>query len=86
MDLAESTLISKVTIIKTRSTTIAFFSSSPFFLLALSFPLFFPIVSVILELIGPKKNVLYNELSQMTLRDTAYTNPTLKFLNYNLRF
>ena len=32
---------SKVAIIKTKSATIAFFSSPPFFLLALSFSLFF---------------------------------------------
>ena len=25
-------------------------------------------------------------LSQMMLSDTAYTNPTLKLLNYNLKF
>ena len=44
-------------IIKTKSATIAFFSSPPFFLLglALSFLLFFSLVSVSFELIGAKK-------------------------------
>ena len=48
--------VSNVAIIKTKSATIAFFSSPPFFLLALFlFLLSFSFVSVILEFIGPKK-------------------------------
>ena len=61
MDLLRRTVFfgqksnSKVAIIKTKSATTAFFSSPPLFLLALSFFLSFSLVSVILELIGPKK-------------------------------
>ena len=48
--------ISKVAIIKTESATIAFFSSPPFFLPALSFsPFLFASPTVILELLGFKK-------------------------------
>ena len=45
----------KVAIIKTKSATVAFFSSPPFFLLALSFSPLLSFVSVILELTGLKK-------------------------------
>ena len=45
--------IFKVAIIKTKSAIIAFFSSPPFFLLAL-FSFSFPFFSVLLQLIGPK--------------------------------
>ena len=48
------TTIFKVAIIKTESATIDFFSSSPFFLLALSFLFSVPFVTVILSLSGPK--------------------------------
>ena len=54
--------ISKVAIMKIKGAAIAFFSSPPFFLLALSFSLFLLFVSVIFELIGPnspKKKPLF---------------------------
>ena len=52
--------IFKVAIIKTKSATIKpFFSSLPFFLLALSFSPSFSFVSVILELIAHKKPVFW---------------------------
>ena len=47
--------IFKVAIIKTESATFLFFSSPPFFLLALFF-LSFSFFSVLLQLIGPKKS------------------------------
>ena len=62
MDLLRPTVFSaKVAIIKTKDAVIAFFSSPTFFLLALSCsPLIsFPLVSVILELIGLKKPALF---------------------------
>ena len=57
---------SKVAIIKTKSATIAFFSSPPSFLLALSFSpiLFFSFVSVILELIAHKKPAFWRLFTQ----------------------
>ena len=47
--------ISKVAIIKTKSATIAFFSSPPFLLLPLSFSPFLFLCYVILEILGVKK-------------------------------
>ena len=48
--------IFKVAVIKTKSATIAFFSSPPFHLLALLFLLSFSFVTVILELLGLNKH------------------------------
>ena len=55
------TTIFKVAIIKTKSATIDFFSSSPFFLLALSFSPFLSLRYCDFELIGPKKQSRENE-------------------------
>ena len=55
-----------VAIIKTKSATIAFFSSPLFFLLALSFSPPFSFVGVILELIGLKKPAFWRLFTQMT--------------------
>ena len=57
----------KLAIIKTESTTIAFFSSPSFPLLALSFFLLsFSFVTVILELLGLKKPAFWRLFTQMT--------------------
>ena len=53
--------LAKVAIIKTMSAAIAFFSSSPFFLLALSFSPFLCLRYCDFELIGPKKQSRENE-------------------------
>ena len=71
MDLSRPTVyfsakISKVAIIKTKSATIAFFSSPPFLLLPLPFLLSFSFVTVILEILGVKKPAIWNRFTQMT--------------------
>ena len=53
----------EVAIIKTRSATIAFLSSPSFLLLALSFSPFFSFVTVILKLLGLKKNLPFDAFS-----------------------
>ena len=67
MDLLRPTdfFLPKVVIIITKSATIAFFSSPPFLLLALSLSPFlaFSFVTVILELLGLKKPVPFDAFS-----------------------
>ena len=58
--------ISKVAIIKTKSATIAFFSSPPFLLLPLSFSPFLFLCYVILEILGVKKPAIWSRFTQMT--------------------
>ena len=58
--LCPAVFFPKVAIIKTMSATIAFFSSNPFFLLALSFSPF------LLELIRPKKPAFWRLFTQIT--------------------
>ena len=52
--------LAKVAVIKTMSATIAFFSPSPFFLLALSFSPFLSLCYCDFELIGAKKPALFS--------------------------